>query len=1183
MSDDTAEKPDVPRQSSRRRGGTALKFVAVLFLGTGAAVLFSLVALFAVLWLRPAWLLNERTLTYVPGLAKRAQIALLWDDVRFTVSKPSFWTHRVSWTFGGLCADVPSLPLDVCARKFDGQLDLVWDFAAFPHFVHIENLGRWQLAGGHLVFGPSTPSHEPSTFDIDKIELPWILERATLEPSTLAFDRLVVMTAAGTLDAQMSISLKQSEQQLVIAVNDGVDEVRSPLCWRPPLATTLAPWRLGQYGHGDQTCLEQVSATAVLGTQDGFLRVVRLGPANIRARKIDVAFDSTGAAGDDVEDVSPSTGVPQPAAELPAFIATSDLKSVSIDIIQSSFTAVAAGKAWNVRGDLAMQAAPAGATLSSIDDVRVTASARTLCLDLPYADGCIDAVDLDVRLGKPTPTSTLQILAVHRASIDAAKMTVLLPEGADDESASPPPPEAATASSDPSAAAFDWRQLAFEDRGAERYHVQLHQVEVVPVKSGRRRAALARGKLTLELTSDKQGNSTWKLDTSIRPSLPRTPLPKAVPGKPPPQPPLLERLQTVTADVRVHAGEHPLAGPYHGKIGARAAFSTGERLRLTLNGVQELGGFAKGHLEAQASLTAGEAITLSLSARQVEGNDVILDGRVGATGVEGVASSTMTIQGHIGAHSTNVTLGGAVSLKPRLARVVLPNIEEAPLCNEAPPPGPNLDLASIKLDDCNLAMDYPEGLPRGRLDVLCPVSITGLLTSPSAAAHRDERKLTADFRAKLHAEGAPDPRFNGALAWRGDATVELLRHDVVAERESVDLTTVVHGSFLTSQKDASKDLIWNADGNLDLKVNSFALLVDKLKNYPYAIPAPLNVLDGATIVNVTFNADSAKSELVVPFKVSTDLQSKLQKLKLTTDGQFSLQGLGSDKTIPSLDARVVLEDIALTMPRISMREKLPMLFPDKRVDVGVCKGDEPKPEDAPSSFKYHVAIDTIKDNPIRISTNLTRDVIPIVVEGVVLDNLSTGGKVMVQGFDFEVFRRKATIKSFDVTLAPAGQSPVINGNIEFKYTDITINILVLGTAEEPIIAFESTPIRTEREIIAILLYGQDADTIDDDQLQTADNLSAAFADRMIGLVSLYLLASTPIESVRYNPATKTFNAKVRIDGKTSLNFGTTTDADQRVGVRHRLNNRWAVETDVSKDETTDSTSGTALLEWSKRF
>jgi hypothetical protein len=88
---------------------------------------------------------------------------------------------------------------------------------------------------------------------------------------------------------------------------------------------------------------------------------------------------------------------------------------------------------------------------------------------------------------------------------------------------------------------------------------------------------------------------------------------------------------------------------------------------------------------------------------------------------------------------------------------------------------------------------------------------------------------------------------------------------------------------------------------------------------------------------------------------------------------------------------------------------------------------------------------------------------------------------------------------------------------------------------------------------------------------------------MIGLASLFLLAKTPIESVRYNPATKTFNAKVRFDDKTSLNLGTSQEASDSVGIRRRLSRRWAIQTDVAKDEETGTTSGSAMLEWSKRF
>ena len=64
-------------------------------------------------------------------------------------------------------------------------------------------------------------------------------------------------------------------------------------------------------------------------------------------------------------------------------------------------------------------------------------------------------------------------------------------------------------------------------------------------------------------------------------------------------------------------------------------------------------------------------------------------------------------------------------------------------------------------------------------------------------------------------------------------------------------------------------------------------------------------------------------------------------------------------------------------------------------------------------------------------------------------------------------------------------------------------------------------------------------------------LSAAFADRAVALASLYLFASTPIQRVGYNPATKKASARIKLGSGTSLLVG-GNENQAEAGIRRRL-------------------------------
>lgn len=128
------------------------------------------------------------------------------------------------------------------------------------------------------------------------------------------------------------------------------------------------------------------------------------------------------------------------------------------------------------------------------------------------------------------------------------------------------------------------------------------------------------------------------------------------------------------------------------------------------------------------------------------------------------------------------------------------------------------------------------------------------------------------------------------------------------------------------------------------------------------------------------------------------------------------------------------------------------------------------------------------------------------------------------------------------------------------YTDYTVRIKILGLIESPTVQFESDPPLPQNKILTVLLFGKTLDSLDSDESTSVVRAQAAIADGAVSLASMYLLASTPVESIGYDPGTRVFTAKVKLADGTSLNVGSNLSELERIGIRKRLGHQWAVST-----------------------
>jgi hypothetical protein len=267
-------------------------------------------------------------------------------------------------------------------------------------------------------------------------------------------------------------------------------------------------------------------------------------------------------------------------------------------------------------------------------------------------------------------------------------------------------------------------------------------------------------------------------------------------------------------------------------------------------------------------------------------------------------------------------------------------------------------------------------------------------------------------------------------------------------------------------------------------------------------------------------------------------------------------------------------------------------LPDSRLHSFGNREEEEKEGEEPS-FRYNITFRTVPDQPAMILANLSKAPIPVSVNLNLTESIPIHGDVQVLSFPVEVFRRKASLDHFRLNLqTPTKESP-LDGLIHVNYADYNISIKIGGVIDKPVIHLTSDPPVAENQLIATLLFGQPLDQLDPEQSDSVGNTNAAIQEGAINLASLYLLASTPIQSVGYNPQTRSVTAKIRLGDGTSLNVGAdTTSATPTVGLRRRLGPNWSIETDINSAiggsgnlNSANDYRGTAsaYLQWSRRY
>jgi hypothetical protein len=369
------------------------------------------------------------------------------------------------------------------------------------------------------------------------------------------------------------------------------------------------------------------------------------------------------------------------------------------------------------------------------------------------------------------------------------------------------------------------------------------------------------------------------------------------------------------------------------------------------------------------------------------------------------------------------------------------------------------------------------------------------------------------------------------------------------------------------------------DTRLDLSLNLFKFesVVAQLRRGSWAVPAPFHVLKGNAEVRV--EGQASLQEGLFPYTVKTRLESKAQSVDLDGSGKLSFVHT-ADSFKPHVDFDLILSDIKLALPRLDLAVP-PRLFPDSRIRKTAQWREEHTEKSGPSAFSYQGTIRTPPDKPVFILSNLSKDPVPIHLDLSIGDSAPLAGKIQIRNYPVELFRRKATVENLALMLeSPTKLSP-IQGSVKISYADYVVTVTLGGTIEKPLVHLTSEPPLPENQLIAVLLFGQPLEELDQEQSDSVGNTRAAFAEGAVGLASLYVLASTPIQSINYDPESRSISAKIRLGDGTSLTLGSDTGG-ALVGLRRRLSSSWSVETDLTNVLNTGGVAS-AYLQWSRKY
>ncbi len=389
------------------------------------------------------------------------------------------------------------------------------------------------------------------------------------------------------------------------------------------------------------------------------------------------------------------------------------------------------------------------------------------------------------------------------------------------------------------------------------------------------------------------------------------------------------------------------------------------------------------------------------------------------------------------------------------------------------------------------------------------------------------------------------------------------------------LTLKLNGNYqaIHATSGAYKHL-YSIDG--DLRVKSFQKITPILESRKIMVPAPFDRLDGTVSASVKASIDQNSRGFVVPMDIGVDLKSQDQKVNVQIKSTMTVS---PDFKTMDLLATLVVNDFIIDLPPFDPIQGLPKLTKDERI---VTKPDEG--QQAGTKLRIVYGIKTTRPGAIRLRSPLARPHIPMTMDVSRNWTGDTGGTISLEPFVLEYFHRTVHVDQLRVVLDDRQNADyVVDGRLHMEQAQYKITMVVSGTLRQPMIKLASEPDLSRADIISVLLYGRTTDKLSPADRETVGNFDAAVADRAIGLIGLWVFASTPIQSFSYNPTTKVYTATVQLASGTTASVGTDWEEAAHLEVRKRVTKSWVLTATWNPATEVKPDSGKVILQWEKRF
>jgi hypothetical protein len=483
-------------------------------------------------------------------------------------------------------------------------------------------------------------------------------------------------------------------------------------------------------------------------------------------------------------------------------------------------------------------------------------------------------------------------------------------------------------------------------------------------------------------------------------------------------------------------------------------------------------------------------------------------------------------------------------------------------------------LRQVEVNACELSgLLRRKGKPFLQSNLDCRVGLTRV-PAPDEKPFQDMLPRDFDFRIQgpiSIANWDKNPIFNAPLK----ITLQPLLSQLYTLRgqTKVELSGRVLGGV--------EGITANVDVSSQLAFDRFQPVVKRLEETDFAVPAPFNTLDGRIYCNIEGRIRKMGAIMHLPLDCGTELSSVAQSMFIQARGTIEKE---NDQK-PVIRLAIGLNKLTFELPRLAFNGSVPQIFPDKRIMTAEEQAKEAAKTDDALPVVLDLRITTPPDRPVTLVTSLQPIPVPISIDLTLKgDRIAPTGSIGVHQYRVTFFKQKAFVDHIRLVLSPEEEQPLLDGLVVFQNPDVKINLKLSGTVDRPFYELDSVPPRSPTELVSIMLYGGDAEALDDENLRNVDETRAAMVDGAIGLMSMYYLASTPIDSVGYNPYTGQFRARVRVAQGLSLSLGSDLGGvRQSVTLRKRLTENWSFETGAETDEETHESKGVAMFKWGRRY